>query len=108
MAVIHCDAGKGRTVTVICCYLLYCGRLDSAEAAFEYYNKKRLAVGDACIQPSQKRYIYYFEQAMKEKIYFPYLISIVDVALSKYPLKKADAIKPYIEIWVDDKVRLFN
>ena len=104
VAVIHCDAGLGRTIVIICCYLLYCGRFTTAESALEYYNKKRLAVGEANIQPHQKRYIFYFEQMMKEKIYFPYLISIVDISFNKYPLRKVDAIRPFIEIWQDEKV----
>jgi phosphatidylinositol-3,4,5-trisphosphate 3-phosphatase/dual-specificity protein phosphatase PTEN len=34
---IHCLAGKGRTGTVICCYLLYSGRFCSAEDVLLYY-----------------------------------------------------------------------
>lgn len=38
---IHCLAGKGRTGTAICCYLMYCGRFDNAEDVLLYYAKKR-------------------------------------------------------------------
>ena len=27
---VHCNGGKGRTGTLICCYLMYCGFADSA------------------------------------------------------------------------------
>lgn len=39
---VHCLAGKGRTGTAICCYLIYSGRFISAEEALTYYAKKRL------------------------------------------------------------------
>jgi len=39
--VVHCLAGKGRTGTIICCYLMYCGRIKTPEEAMEYYAKKR-------------------------------------------------------------------
>ncbi len=38
---IHCLAGKGRTGTAICCYLMYCGRFDTAIDVLTYYAKKR-------------------------------------------------------------------
>lgn len=41
VVVIHCLAGKGRTGTVICCYLLYSGRFNSVNDALNYYGKKR-------------------------------------------------------------------
>jgi phosphatidylinositol-3,4,5-trisphosphate 3-phosphatase/dual-specificity protein phosphatase PTEN len=42
---IHCLAGKGRTGTAICCYLMYCGRFDTAEDVLIYYAKKRFLKG---------------------------------------------------------------
>ena len=41
VVVIHCLAGKGRTGTVICCYLLYSGRFNNVNDALSYYGKKR-------------------------------------------------------------------
>lgn len=41
VVVIHCLAGKGRTGTVICCYLLYSGRFNNVNDALNYYGKKR-------------------------------------------------------------------
>ena len=38
---VHCLAGKGRTGTVICCYLLYSGRFNNVNDVLNYYGKKR-------------------------------------------------------------------
>jgi len=39
VAVIHCNAGKGRTGTAIACYLLYSGLLTTADASIDFYGK---------------------------------------------------------------------
>lgn len=41
VAVIHCKAGKGRTGTVICCYIMKMGLWDTAEASMTYYAAMR-------------------------------------------------------------------
>ena len=37
---VHCSAGKGRSATVICCYLLYSGRFNTTQEVLNYYQKK--------------------------------------------------------------------
>ena len=37
----HCLAGKGRTGTAICCFLLFSGRFDSVDDVLRYYANKR-------------------------------------------------------------------
>jgi phosphatidylinositol-3,4,5-trisphosphate 3-phosphatase and dual-specificity protein phosphatase PTEN len=41
VAVAHCKAGKGRTGTIISCYLIYSGIFDNPEEALTYYSKQR-------------------------------------------------------------------
>jgi phosphatidylinositol-3,4,5-trisphosphate 3-phosphatase and dual-specificity protein phosphatase PTEN len=38
---IHCKAGKGRTGTIVCCYLIFSGICKTTEEAMEYYSIKR-------------------------------------------------------------------
>lgn len=41
MIVVHCLAGKGRTGSLIACYLLYCKAFNHYEKAIRYYKEKR-------------------------------------------------------------------
>lgn len=52
VVVIHCNGGKGRTGTLICSYLLYCGFADSAENAIAYFGWKRFKHGLGITNPS--------------------------------------------------------
>lgn len=111
---VNCRAGKGRTGTIICCYLLFCGRrlvtlgrFDDANKAFDYYSKKRFSKGEGVTQPAQKRYVQYFEKLCKEHIYFPLVIGITNIAINKFPSNEiTDVITPYFEIYLQnsDKV----
>ena len=41
VTVVHCNHGKGRTGTLICCFMLFTGYFNSAAAAMKYYEKQR-------------------------------------------------------------------
>ena len=61
------QGGKGRTGTVIGCYLLLTGLFDDPVLALEYFGNKRSAVALGVTQPDQKRYI--TERKTKTKQY---------------------------------------
>lgn len=68
VAVIHCMAGKGRTGTVICSYLLYKQLCSTSKDALEFFRKKRSGEKETSVdEPSQIRYIEYFEAYLKGK-----------------------------------------
>jgi len=64
VAAVHCKAGKGRTGTFICCFLLFIRLFNSAESVINFYGMMRTSNGKGVTIPSQKRYIYYFEKLM--------------------------------------------
>ncbi|CAI2382612.1 unnamed protein product [Moneuplotes crassus] len=100
--VVHCNAGKGRTGTSISCFLIYSGLSATAEDAMTYYGRKRFSTGKGVTQPSQKRYIKYFEQIYKAKVKSPEKKLMKSLSFKGVPFLNGDNAKIYFEI-VDTK-----
>lgn len=62
---VHCKAGKGRTGTMICCFLIYSAICANAEEAIDLFACRRTMNNKGVTIPSQLRYIHYFEQVHK-------------------------------------------
>lgn len=59
IAAIHCLTGKGRTGTVIACYLAWVGQFPNALEALEFVAEKRNSTVEKLTIPSQRRYVGY-------------------------------------------------
>jgi phosphatidylinositol-3,4,5-trisphosphate 3-phosphatase/dual-specificity protein phosphatase PTEN len=68
---IHCKAGKGRTGTIICSYLIYSGICENAEQALNFFSKMRTHNNKGVTIPSQIRYVKYFSEILLSNIKLP-------------------------------------
>ncbi|ETI56450.1 hypothetical protein, variant [Phytophthora nicotianae CJ01A1] len=64
LAAVHCLTGKGRTGTVLACYLAWVGQFPNAMESLEYVAEQRQTSVEKLTIPSQRRYIQYFNNVM--------------------------------------------
>lgn len=95
---VNCNAGKGRTGTSICCFLIYSGLAENYKNAITYYGWKRFVTGRGVSQPSQQRYIQYFERVFRRKVQSPSLKRIHKIEIITIPSSTGNSVKPCIEI----------
>lgn len=83
VSVIHCNHGKGRTGTLICCFLLYSGYFTDADEAMAFYAKQRFEKeGYGVTQPCQIKYIYYFNQILRSSTpLFPAVVNLTKIEI---------------------------
>ncbi len=114
--------GKGRTGTVIACYMMYCGLYTDPAQALSYFAERRSRIakgviqvrthcvclqscrssdGMHAVQPSQLRYVSYFGKMLKLRMH----PRVSDVRIKKIMLKgvpkfskKRDGVKAILKV----------
>jgi phosphatidylinositol-3,4,5-trisphosphate 3-phosphatase/dual-specificity protein phosphatase PTEN len=77
VAVFHCNHGKGRTGTIICCFFLFMGIFSDYKEVMEFYGKRRFEKeGYGVTQPCQIQYIRYFQQYLNNHNHYPQVLNI--------------------------------
>lgn len=87
VVVLHCKAGKGRSGTICCAYLMSEEEID-VDTAIKWYTKKRMReyAGDGVSIKSQIRYLNYWSQCLE----FPKLLN--DSITQKFIVKRIQFI----------------
>jgi phosphatidylinositol-3,4,5-trisphosphate 3-phosphatase/dual-specificity protein phosphatase PTEN len=98
IVIVNCNAGKGRTGTSISCFLMFSGLAANATDAITYYGWKRFEHGRGVTQPSQVRYIHYFEGIFKRMVQSPSVKILDKIVITTVPRIGSDGCTPYVEV----------
>jgi phosphatidylinositol-3,4,5-trisphosphate 3-phosphatase/dual-specificity protein phosphatase PTEN len=95
IAVFHCNHGKGRTGTIICCFFLFMDQFHDYKDVMRFYAKRRFEKdGYGVTQPCQIKYIEYFQNFLKNPKTYPQVLCIKKITFKG----DFDINKPYIKI----------
>lgn len=108
VAAVHCKAGKGRTGTMICCYMLHSRQFKTADEALNYYGQQRTHDEKGVTIPSQRRYVTYYAQLLQEKLLYTNVTLILkEVILEPIPNFNGDKGLIQFNIW-QSNTKLFS
>lgn len=109
VAAVHCKAGKGRTGTMVCCYMLHSGQFPTADEALNYYGQQRTKDKKGVTIPSQRRYVTYYAQLIHEKLtYSQVTLFIKDIIIEPIPnFNGGQGLNLWFNIW-QSNMKLFN
>jgi len=64
VGIVHCLTGKGRTATVLGCFLAWSGEVNSPMDGLQFVSERRRSQVEKLTIPSQRRYVQYFTNMM--------------------------------------------
>jgi len=100
VAVIHCKGGKGRTGTVISCFLTFKGIFEDAETALEFFGQTRSTKERGVTQVSQRRYVKYFSTILEGGVRpYPRVLRIRKIIMSGIPRENKNGCVPFVQIF---------
>jgi hypothetical protein len=105
IAVLHCMGGKGRTGTIIICYLFFSQMKHFAtiEAARQLFARKRSAIEKGIVQPSQIRYVQYFSDILDGTAdIVPRALTLESMRMQRLPEKLRGSTTERLEIEIYD------
>ncbi|XP_044738355.1 phosphatidylinositol 3,4,5-trisphosphate 3-phosphatase and dual-specificity protein phosphatase PTEN isoform X2 [Chrysoperla carnea] len=86
VAAVHCKAGKGRTGTMVCCYMLHSKQFPTANEALNHYGTMRTLDRKGVTIPSQRRYVNYYARLVNESLkYTPVTLYIREIHIEPLP-----------------------
>jgi len=100
VAVIHCKAGKGRTGTIICCFLMWCGLCRTASEAMQLFAARRTRNNKGVTLHSQRRYVRYYEEVLQNGEPEERVLRLQKIRMSTVPdfNKKQGGSEPWFSI----------
>lgn len=99
VVVVHCLAGKGRTGTVIICYLLYSGLFNDPIETALFFANRRSVNNWGVTGPSQQRYIKYFHDILTtQRIPDHHPLKLVSIAIHNPPMFSLGGRKSFTPI----------
>eukprot|EP00941_MAST-03F_sp_MAST-3F-sp1_P005311 g5311.t1 len=101
IAVVHCATGRGRTATVIGCYLAWKGFVSSPLEGLQFVAKKKKMSLNMLALPSQTRYISYFSKILegaKPNCETLILRRIIINSIPDFGLKNG-GFRPYVQLF---------
>lgn len=99
VAAVHCKAGKGRTGTMVCCYLLYSGQKATADEALKFYGTKRTHDEKGVTIPSQRRYVEYYAALIRSGLpYTATKVHIRELVMSPPPMLNGGQCSPELTV----------
>ncbi|KAJ0174463.1 hypothetical protein K1T71_009571 [Dendrolimus kikuchii] len=100
IAAVHCKAGKGRTGTMVCCYLLFSGQMATADDALKYYGTKRTHDEKGVTIPSQRRYVEYYAELLRSGLqYSAPKVHIRELIMSPPPTLNGSHFSPELNLF---------